>query len=106
MGRPRIHADNAARQRAYRERHKKPYHPTQAKIAKISGLSVRSVQRIARIERWKEVSSRLEDDYLYKRIVAASRPGAISKSGYGRRVEEYIENVIAQWKILYGVDDG
>ena len=57
MGRKRVHASNAARQRAYRERSatsspKKPL--PQRQIARFSHLSVRSVQRLVRMRRWDD----------------------------------------------------
>lgn len=58
MGRPRIHASNADRQRAYRERRAKssPKEPriTQRAAANMVHVSVRTVQRIERMERWDE----------------------------------------------------
>ena len=55
MGRKRVHASNAARQRAYRERSatsspKKPL--TQRQIAISSQVSVRYVQRLVRMAQW------------------------------------------------------
>ena len=54
MGRSRLHATNADRQRAYRDRrrgaHPSTKIPTQAEYAVLTRTSVRSIQRAARLE--------------------------------------------------------
>ena len=56
MGRSRLHATNADRQRAYRDRRRgappRSRDDAQAKRADSTGASVRSIQRAARLERW------------------------------------------------------
>ena len=64
MARPRTHADNAARQRAYRQRKRagRPVKLTQREAAQLMSVSVRSLQRVARILRWRDACAQVAPD--------------------------------------------
>ena len=84
MGRPRIHASNADRQRAYRERRAKSSPKkrgmTQREAADAANTSVRTLQRVDRMYRWDAI---MQDGWCQREL---AQPNA-SVRGIEERAE-------------------
>ena len=96
MDRARTHTDNAARQRAYRQRKRagQPLKVTQREAAALMSVSVRSVQRMARIQRWKAICEVEAPDIANE--IAAMLQAVEAGSGMSiRTIERRCEALIA-----------
>ena len=81
MGRARLHATKADRQRAYRDRRRaalaRPKIPTQAAMAASADISVRTMQRAARFERLIATAKSPELELKLRRLYARVEAGTI-----------------------------
>ena len=82
MGRLRLHATKADRQRAYRDRlraaHPRPKIPTQAELAVSLGISVRGIQRAARFKRFIATAAKYPElELRLRRLYAQVEAGTI-----------------------------
>lgn len=102
-GRPRIHEDNAAKQRAYRARPRaaRPYRITLAHAARANRASVRMMQRVRRIARWRELALGLDPDGLGARLSdlwLRMAAGQIRVTPAEQLAEDMVSMWLARWE--------